>query len=947
MDQKTIAINMMVTGPFPAQIAAAGAQVQTFGNQANAGMAKAQTGMARFGAAAMKVATFGLLAVGAGLALSAKAAIDFESSFAGIRKTVDTSEAGFRMLAQGIRQMATEIPIGVNELNRIGELGGQLGVKPGDLLEFIDVIAKIGVTTTLSTDQAAMGFARIDNIMQLGGKSFDNMGASIVDLGNNFAATEDEILTFALRVAPVGATVGLVTDEVLGIATAFTSVGIPAERGGTAIQKTLISMAEAAKNGGVELDVFAETAGMTAEAFAAMFESDPAEAFTLFVEGLGRVNEEGGNTFAVLDAVGLGNERVRASLLAAANAGDVLRESLALSATAWGDNTALTEEAQKRFETTASALIILKNKVQDLAITLGSSLLPAINTFIDGGVYIADFFAALDGGMQAAILAVPAFLAAMAVAAAHPAVAAIIAATAGVYAIGAISKNSAAGTASIEASVRKLNDEFDRNSLEEYLTAQGIDVSIVRRDMEAAGHTMEYFADAVSGSDEQWNAFYNNVMKKQPVFKFKGWDPRRWFDDSTQDVMQRARKAYLDAQVNVASQLAESIYEVDEAEAELWRRQQDRARQGASGVGGVTGREPPQITAGLRNLIDLEYMGDIDTMFDDYVAVFTEAFDATDERIRGQIDLWYEFGDALDIPWDELLPNLLRQVNAVGAFESILDELNLSQQVKDFLRASFPDGAGKEAFVNFFEGSEGAARIWVAEIASIMENDLMRVIFNAYTADFPNIDFTAGDGLLTAMEGIVAKIENDTEGRYSAGEVWLGLIEAALIRGGPGLAPQIMATLEEVFGVGGIPGVDATIEDIRAVYDELVALGLLPKLVEFEVNTRFTTTGEPWTGMQDPADSNRDDIWDFPRNAFGGSVRKNEPTWVGEYGPEIFRPYSNGTIIPNYKLDGLGGTTRHTTVNVIRPETNDLAGDISEGLTRASISEQVDLIGAY
>lgn len=88
MDQKTIAINMMVTGPFPSQIAARGAQMQTFGNQANAGMAKAQTGMQKFGTAATKVATFGLLAVVAGLALSAKAAIDFESSFAGIRKTV-------------------------------------------------------------------------------------------------------------------------------------------------------------------------------------------------------------------------------------------------------------------------------------------------------------------------------------------------------------------------------------------------------------------------------------------------------------------------------------------------------------------------------------------------------------------------------------------------------------------------------------------------------------------------------------------------------------------------------------------------------------------------------------------------------------------------------------------------------------------------------------------
>ena len=136
------------------------------------------------------------------------------------------------------------------------------------------------------------------------------------------------------------------------------------------------------------------------------------------------------------------------------------------------------------------------------------------------------------------------------------------------------------------------------------------------------------------------------------------------------------------------------------------------------------------------------------------------------------------------------------------------------------------------------------------------------------------------------------------------------------------------------------------------MYNALIELGLLPRVTvfEFEVNTRFTTTGEPWTGMQDPAKNVIAGSGDVPNTegkAFGGSVFANKLYMVGERGPELFNPYSNGTIIPNSKLDGLGGTTRHTTVNVIRPETNDLAGDISEGLTRASISEQVDLIGAY
>ena len=141
VDAKNIIINVgVVDGASPA-FHRIGNSAMTMGAKTNAGMGKAQSGMAAFGQTAGKVATIGAAVIAAGLLFSAKAAIDFESSFAGVRKTVDTSEAGFRKLADGVRAMAREIPIGVNELNRIMELGGQLGVGPANLLEFTDTIA--------------------------------------------------------------------------------------------------------------------------------------------------------------------------------------------------------------------------------------------------------------------------------------------------------------------------------------------------------------------------------------------------------------------------------------------------------------------------------------------------------------------------------------------------------------------------------------------------------------------------------------------------------------------------------------------------------------------------------------------------------------------------------------------------------------------------------------
>ena len=82
--------------------------------------------------------TLPLLATG-GLAI--KTAVDFESAFAGVRKTVDATEPEFRALERGIRDMAKEMPTSAAELARIGEAAGALGVEKGAILDFTRTMA--------------------------------------------------------------------------------------------------------------------------------------------------------------------------------------------------------------------------------------------------------------------------------------------------------------------------------------------------------------------------------------------------------------------------------------------------------------------------------------------------------------------------------------------------------------------------------------------------------------------------------------------------------------------------------------------------------------------------------------------------------------------------------------------------------------------------------------
>lgn len=61
-------------------------------------------------------------------------------------------------------------------------------------------------------------------------------------MGNNFATTESEIVDMALRLAGAGHQVGMSEGQILGLATALSSVGIEAEMGGSAMSKALVKM---------------------------------------------------------------------------------------------------------------------------------------------------------------------------------------------------------------------------------------------------------------------------------------------------------------------------------------------------------------------------------------------------------------------------------------------------------------------------------------------------------------------------------------------------------------------------------------------------------------------------------------------------------------------------------------------------------------------------------
>src|SRR5699024_5125358 len=237
--------------------------------------------------------------------------------------------------------------------------------------------------------------ARFSNIAGTSFSDADRLGSTIVDLGNNFATTESEIVEMSQRLAAAGSQAGLSEGEIMGLATAMSSVGIEAQAGGTAMTQTFNEIDAAVREGGDSLEGWAELAGTSAAEFADAWRNDPAEAVDLVIQGLAGINESGGDVAGTLDDLGIKGIRQADVMRRLASASEVAGDAMAMGNEAFAENSALTEEAAIRYETTAMKIKTAWASVQDMFITAGAAIAPVVGDIADAIGELADWFGRL------------------------------------------------------------------------------------------------------------------------------------------------------------------------------------------------------------------------------------------------------------------------------------------------------------------------------------------------------------------------------------------------------------------------------------------------------------------------------------------------------------------------------------------------------------------------
>ena len=416
-------------------------KTKMFGTAAKNAMRDFATGMGATFAPAIMMAGMRIITAGD----------QIDSAFRDMRKTVEGTEADFQHLHDAAIEFSKTHPVSADTILEIEALGGQLGICVENLEQFATVVSNLDIATNMNSEDIALNLGKLANILHLTVDEYENFADSLVRLGNSEPALESDIMKITTRFSGMAAIVGVLPDEILAISTAATATGQKAEAAGSSLQRTFgriegavagVTQAmldleegteedwEAFETAQGKLEAYAQVAHMSADEFKALWENNErletgitgtTTAFKAFIEGLQKIDEEGGSVDGTLQALGITGVRDRQLLEGLTRTTKVLDDSLLMSRDAWygvadqwGAAGDAAREADKKAQGFSGKLQMLKNTAQAMGDAFASKLLPLMDKLLDAFKLAAKVIEDMDEGVAEAITIFGGFLIALA-----------------------------------------------------------------------------------------------------------------------------------------------------------------------------------------------------------------------------------------------------------------------------------------------------------------------------------------------------------------------------------------------------------------------------------------------------------------------------------------------------------------------------------------------------
>lgn len=307
---------------------------------------------------------------------SFKAFSDYEAGLIGVAKTANLSRKETEALGAALdKQLKTTMPSTAASLLVIAEAAGSVGVEGVKSIEnYVTTLAKLEKTSDIVGAEGAQALARLQNVLGESTDKVDELGSSIVALGNKLPATEAQILHFGGEIARATGIYDVSSHQAVALGAAMASIGIQAELGRSAVGDAFRFIESAVKGGGRQLEILSQITGMTGAQLKETFERDAVEAFTAFLGGINRLQASGQNIPKLLESIKLGGDRNLQVFPALAKRIDLVTSSLNTAAAEYKSGAALQEEFDRALESTESQMQLLSNTADSLRRSFGRGI---------------------------------------------------------------------------------------------------------------------------------------------------------------------------------------------------------------------------------------------------------------------------------------------------------------------------------------------------------------------------------------------------------------------------------------------------------------------------------------------------------------------------------------------------------------------------------------------
>ena len=323
--------------------------------------------------------SFGEIATGGAIAApfiaGVKAAMEFESRMADVKKVVDfDSPAQFKQMGKDVLELSTRLPMAAEGIAQIVAAGGQAGIPRAELMGFASDAVKMGVAFDQTAEESGKMMATWRTAFRMGQADVVTLADKINYLGNTGPASTKQISAIVTQIGPLGEVAGMASGQIAAMGATLAGVGIAEEVASTGMKNFMLTLTSGAAATKKQQETF-RALRLDSRAVAKGMQQDAQGTIMRVLTAVSQVEKS--QQASVLTQL-FGKESIGAIAPMLTNL-ELLRENFGKVGDATKYAGSMNKEYAARAATTENNLQLLRGQVMRLAITVGDVLLPPFN----------------------------------------------------------------------------------------------------------------------------------------------------------------------------------------------------------------------------------------------------------------------------------------------------------------------------------------------------------------------------------------------------------------------------------------------------------------------------------------------------------------------------------------------------------------------------------------